>query len=325
MNLLDLNLPKIKSSNYLKNDENETTFVKLKHVYKAQNSKLINISKNLRTINCNNYRSKNENNTKLESNEINNSIKSLLQKNISIRPSLRPLINVKQSCSKRNYLKMQKLTPSKDHIFIKRNPNEVNNMSNFINKLNKLFIAKSRSHIKVVNDISKKLLKENEEDTHGNKLYNDTEEEKKDSIVYYLDKNNVKKMIKTKLTKKIQLRKNLINIQPYKNLENIRIKISKFTSLGYGNIKRIKFLENFAQEKLRNNITPNNMNKLCINQSKRNKLKFIIKKKLKKIGHEMNDNQNYMQIIKNHIESSIDNARRQIDFFSNEIEKEMNS
>lgn len=317
MKLLKLNLPKIKSSRDSRNNEKETTFVKLKPIYKEPNRKLIKIPKNLRTINYNNYQSS----TKFDTNEINSSIKSLLKKNISIKHNLRPLINIKQSLSTRHFSKVQKLSPNKEHIFRKRNPDEINNMRNFINKLDKLF--GTNSHLKVVNDISKELIKENEGDTHGNRLYNDSEEEKKDSIVYYLDKNNIKKMIKTKLTKNVKIKKNLTNIRPYKDLENIRIKTSKFTPFGYGNIQKIKFFENFAQERLRDNISPNNVPKLCISESKRNKLKMIIQKKLKDIGNEMNDNQNSMQNIKKLIETSILKARNQIDFVSNEIDKEM--
>ena len=319
MNLLKLKLPKIKSPRDSRNNEKEITFIKLTPIYKEPNRKIIKIPKNLRTINYNNYQST----TKFETNEINNSIKSFLRNNISIKHNLRPIINIKQSFSTRHLSKAQKLSPNKEHLSRKRNPNEINNMNNFINKLDKIF--GTNSHLKVVNDINKELFKENEGDTHGNRLYNDSEEEKKDSIVYYLDKNNVKKMIKTKLTKKVKIQKNLTNIRPYKDLENIRIKTSKFTPFGYENIQKIKFFENFAQERLRGNLSPNNVTNLCISESKRNKLKMIIKKKLKDIGNEMNDNQNNLQNIKKLIETSIKKARKQIDFVSNEIDKEMNS
>ena len=53
-----------------------------------------------------------------------------------------------------------------------------------------------------MNNINKYLFRDNENPTNGNKLYNDTEEEKKESLTFFFDKNNMKKYAKKESYKK---------------------------------------------------------------------------------------------------------------------------
>ena len=253
------------------------------------------------------------------SKDINESIKNFLRKNISTKNSLSPRYNLKKITSPKYFKQIQSINQNKEKIFNRKNKSNTNVMDGFLFNLQK--ISGTKTELKRVNNISKYLFRDNENPTNGNKLYNDTEEEKKESLTFFFDKNNMKNMLKKNLTKKINIKKNILNIQP-KFLDKFHIQSSSFTPFGYNNIRRIKYLENMAQEKLKNNFsTPKKIDYFNY-ESKREKFKTVLRKKMKDLGQEMIDNKETMKNINKRIESCLKKARSELEVFAESIEKE---
>ena len=320
MKLLRLKLPEIKNSRKLYNEEKESSFIKLTIHNQSKTTKLVRIPKNVRTINYNNYLSQRESFSKLEnSKDINASIKSFLLKNISTKNNLSPKYNLKKITSPKYFNQIQYINKNKEKIFNRKNRSNTNVMDGLLFNLQK--ISGTKTELKRVNNINKYLFRDNENPTNGNKLYNDTEEEKKESLTFFFDKNNMKNMLKKNLTKKINIKKNILNIQP-KFLDKFHIQSSSFTPFGYNNIRRIKYLENMAQEKLKNNFsTPKKIDYFNY-ESKREKFKTVLRKKMKDLGQEMIDNKETMKNINKRIESCLKKARSELEVFAESIEKE---
>ena len=323
MKLLRLRLPSIIKSRGIFSEEKETSFTKLRNKNQAKTFRLIKIPKNIRAINCKDYCSNKEKSSNLDiSNENNTSIKSLLLKSITMKHNLSPIIDLKKISSTSHLNEIHKFSPlNKKFIFYRRNQSKTNDMNNFLVKLDKIFGNKSR--IKMVNNITKELIKENDDQTNGNTIYDNDEEERKNSITYFLDKNNVKKMIKTSLTKNVPIMKNILKIPPPKPLiDNFHIKTTKFTPLKARNIRKIKFVQNMMKKKLKNNLESIEKNNLNLSETKRDKYKFILKKKIKILGQEMNDNRNNMKSLDKQMESCIQRARDHIEKFAKIIENQ---
>ena len=320
MKLLRLKLPAIKNSRKLYNEEKESSFIKLTIHNQSKTTKLVRIPKNVRTINYNNYLSQRESFSKLEnSKDINASIKSFLLKNISTKNSLSPKYNLKKITSPKYFNQIQYINQNKEKIFNRKNKSNANVMNGFLYNLQK--ISGTNTELKRVNNISKYLFRDNENPTNGNKLYNDTEEEKKESLTFFLDKNNMKNLLKKNLTKKINIKKNILNMRP-KFLNKFHIQSLSFTPFGYNNIRRIKYFENMAQEKLKNNFSTPKKIDYFNNESKREKFKTVLRKKMKDLGQEMKDNKETMKNINKRIESCLKKARSELEVFAESIEKE---
>ena len=239
-----------------------------------------------------------------------------------MKHNLSPIIDLKKISSTSHLNEIHKISPlNKKFIFYRRNQSKTNDMNNFLVKLDKIFGNKSR--IKMVNNITKELIKENDDQTNGNTIYDNDEEERKNSITYFLDKNNVKKMIKTSLTKNVPIMKNILKIPPPKPLiDNFHIKTTKFTPLEARNIRKIKIVQNMMKKKLKNNLESIEKNNLNLSETKRDKYKFILKKKIKILGQEMNDNRNNMKSLDKQMESCIQRARDHIEKFAKIIENQ---
>ena len=320
MKLSRFKLPAITNSKSLQNDEKESSFRKLTIHNKNTTNKFIKIPKNVRTVNYNHYLSKRESLSKFEtSKSINDPIKSFLIKNISCSNNLSPRLNLKKTNSQKKYNIFQNISQNKEKIFNGKNKSKTNDMNLFLFKLDKIFGAKNE--IKTVHNI-KQLLRESENPTNGNKLYSDTEEEKKESLTYFIYKNNMKNMIKKSLTKKIQIKKNILKIKP-KIFDNFHIQSLSFSPFSYNDLRKVKYYESMAQEKIKNSFsTPKKINLFNINESKREKFKTVLRKKLKSLGQEMTDNKQNMKNINKEIESCLKKATSQLEVFAKSIEKE---
>ena len=137
-----------------------------------------------------------------------------------------------------------------------------------------------------------------------------------------MDKNDIKKKLKVKLTKNNNKSKNRIKPKTIQDLENFHLKIPRYIPYGYENIRNIKFFQIMAQERLKNVSAPKFSNYMQLNDLKMKKFKFILKKKMKDIGNEMKDNQSYMKSLDKQIESCIQKARNKLKIFSEKISKE---
>ena len=322
MKLLKFKLPAINNSRrfHVEEKEKESSFVKLTIHNKSKTTKLIRIPKNVRTINYNNYLSQRESLSKIEtSKDINESIKNFLLKNITTKNSLSQKYNLKKITSPKYFSKINNINQNKEKIFNRKNKSNTNDINGFLFNLDK--ISGTKTELKRVNNISKQLFRDNENPTNGNKLYNDTEEEKKESLTFFVDKNNMKNLLKKNLTKKINIKKNILNSRP-KFLDKFHIQSSNFTPFGYNNIRRIKYFENMAQERLKNSFnTPKKIDYFNYG-SKREKFKSVLRKKMKNLGQEMNDNKETMKSINKRIESCLKKARSELELYAESIEKE---
>lgn len=322
MKLLRTKLPIIKSSQIVKNDEKETNFQKLSIYNKNNNLKVIKIPKKVVPKNYNDYLSHRESLSQFETtHEKNESIKSFLFKNISVNYNLSPKFNLKKLSSTNNFRKIQKVysNDESETKFNRNSINKTNDMNLFLLKLDKMFGIKS--DLRRINDISKELYKDNENPTNGNKLYNDTEEEKKESFTYFIDRNNMKNILKKNLTRKINIKRNILKIKQ-KDSDDFKIKSTSFIPFGYNNIRKLKYFENMIHEKINNNNTLQEKNDYFKIESKKEKFKSVLRKKMRNLGIEMKNNKNYMKNINQRIDNCLLNARNKLENFAKTIEKD---
>lgn len=323
MKLLRTKLPIIKSSQIVKSDEKETNFQKLSIYNKNNNLKVIKIPKKVVPKNYNDYLSHRESISQFETtHEKNESIKSFLFKNISVNYNLSPKFNLKKLSSTNNFRKIQKVysNDESETKFNRNSINKTNDMNLFLLKLDKMFGIKS--DLRRINDISKELYKDNENPTNGNKLYNDTEEEKKESFTYFIDKNNMKNILKKNLTRKINIKRNILKMKQ-KDSDDFKIKSTSFIPFGYNNIRKLKYFENMIHEKINNNNnTLQEKNDYFKIESKKEKFKSVLRKKMRNLGIEMKNNKNYMKNINQRIDNCLLNARNKLENFAKTIEKD---
>jgi hypothetical protein len=328
MTLSRLKFPFIKSSrNSELNIENEINLInRLNSPKGVQRYKFIKIPKNIRAINYYNSKNRIDNNsTKIDtSNNINNnynSVQTLLSKNLSLNSNLKPKIDLKKCISMKNVIRNKILSLNQSKISKRRNESEENDISLFLNKLDRIYgINRQMGKIKRVNDISKELIKKDENNTNGNEIYNSTEEEQKDSITYILDKDDTKKMLKIKLTKLKP--KNKFNFKKIQDMEKFHLKIPKYIPYGFENIRKIKYFQNLAQERLKIDNTPKMINYMQLNDLKLKKFRLVLKKKMENLGNQMENDQLDMKNIDKQIESCIQRARNNLDFYSEKIIEE---
>lgn len=325
MTLSRLKFPFIKSSrNNSLNLEKEMNLINRLTCPKGeQRYKLIKIPKNIRSINYYNSINHIDNSIKIDTSNSNNhnSVQTLLSKNLSLNSNLKPKIDLKKFSSTKNAPRNKILSLNQSKIIKRRNKSEENNISLFLNKLDRIYgINHKIDKIKRVKDISKELIKKDENNTNGNEVYNSTEEEQKDSITYILDKNDTKKMLKIKLTKNKS--KNKLNLKKIQDFEKCHLNIPKYIPYGFENIRKIKFFQNLAQERLKNDNSSKMVNYMQLNDLKLKKFRLILKKKMKDLGNQMENDQSDMKKIDKQIESCIQRARNNLDYYSEKIIKE---
>ena len=315
-----LKFPLINNSrNYKINDEEKNIF-KLSSPKNIQNFRAIKIPKNIRSINYQISKKKIDNSKSESTNSYYNSIQTLLSKNLSISNNLKPKFDIKKITSTKSILRNKILSLNQDKLVVRRNQSEENDISLFLNKLDRMYGVNPQ--LKMINDISKELIKENENNTNGNEVFNNTEEELKESISYILGKDDIKKKIKIKLTRNNNNSVNKTNLNKIPDLENFHLNIPRYIPYGYENIKNLKYIQNFAQEKLKFGSTTKSIDYNKLNDLKFKKLKFIMKKKIKDLGNKMKDNQLYMKDIDDQIASCIQKARNNLKIFSEKLSKE---
>ena len=318
--LTRLKFPIIKSPRNSQNLDKESNLLKLTYPKNLQNFKVIKVPKNIRAINIHNSKNQIDNSKRGDTtSSYYNSIQTLLSKNLSINNNLKTKADLKKISSTKMNIRNKILSLNQDKMF-RRNQSEDNDISLFLNKLDRIYGISPQ--LKIISDISKELIKEDENNTNGNVTYNNTEEEQKDSVTYILDKNDIKKKLKVKLTKNNNKSKNRIKPKTIQDLENFHLKIPRYIPYGYENIRNIKFFQIMAQERLKNVSAPKFSNCMQLNDLKMKKFKFILKKKMKDIGNEMKDNQSYMKSLDKQIESCIQKARNKLKIFSEKISKE---
>ena len=318
--LTRLKFPIIKSPRNSQNLDKESNLLKLTYPKNLQNFKVIKVPKNIRAINIHNSKNQIDNSKRGDTtSSYYNSIQTLLSKNLSINNNLKTKADLKKISSTKMNIRNKILSLNQDKMF-RKNQSEENDISLFLNKLDRIYGISPQ--LKIISDISKELIKEDENNTNGNVTYNNTEEEQKDSVTYILDKNDIKKKLKVKLTKNNNKSKNRIKPKTIQDLENFHLKIPRYIPYGYENIRNIKFFQIMAQERLKNVSAPKFSNCMQLNDLKMKKFKFILKKKMKDIGNEMKDNQSYMKSLDKQIESCIQKARNKLKIFSEKISKE---
>ena len=318
--LTRLKFPIIKSPRNSQNLDKESNLLKLTYPKNLQNFKVIKVPKNIRAINIHNSKNQIDNSKRGDTtSSYYNSIQTLLSKNLSINNNLKTKADLKKISSTKMNIRNKILSLNQDKMF-RKNQSEENDISLFLNKLDRIYGISPQ--LKIISDINKELIKEDENNTNGNVTYNNTEEEQKDSVTYILDKNDIKKKLKVKLTKNNNKSKNRIKPKTIQDLENFHLKIPRYIPYGYENIRNIKFFQIMAQERLKNVSAPKFSNCIQLNDLKMKKFKFILKKKMKDIGNEMKDNQSYMKSLDKQIESCIQKARNKLKIFSEKISKE---
>ena len=318
--LTRLKFPIIKSPRNSQNLDKESNLLKLTYPKNLQNFKVIKVPKNIRAINIHNSKNQIDNSKRGDTtSSYYNSIQTLLSKNLSINNNLKTKADLKKISSTKMNIRNKILSLNQDKMF-RKNQSEENDISLFLNKLDRIYGISPQ--LKIISDINKELIKEDENNTNGNVTYNNTEEEQKDSVTYILDKNDIKKKLKVKLTKNNNKSKNRIKPKTIQDLENFHLKIPRYIPYGYENIRNIKFFQIMAQERLKNVSAPKFSNGMQLNDLKMKKFKFILKKKMKDIGNEMKDNQSYMKSLDKQIESCIQKARNKLKIFSEKISKE---
>ena len=312
-----LKFPLINNSrNYKINDEEKNIF-KLSSPKNIQNYRAIKIPKNIRSINYQISKKKIDNSKSVSTNSYYNSIQTLLSKNLSISNNLKPKFDNKKNTSTKSILRNKILALNQDKLVVRRNQSEENDISLFLNKLDRMYGVNPQ--LKMINDISKELIKENENNTNGNEVFNNTEEELKESISYILGKDDIKKKIKIKLTRNNNNSVNKTNLNKIPDLENFHLNIPRYIPYGYENIKNLKYIQNLAQEKLKFGSTTKSIDYNKLNDLKFKKFKFIMKKKINDLGNKMKDNQLYMKDIDDQIASCIQKARNNLKIFSEKL------
>ena len=165
------------------------------------------------------------------------------------------------------------------------------------------------------NIIRKKLIKNSEEQTNENELYNGTEIGKKEQLTFFINKNNIKTIIQNNQPKKIEIRKDLLKTKP-KVYEDFQDKNIKFIPNSYRNIRTIKSFQSITRNKPKNNFNIfESKNYSNLNEPKNDKIKSILRKKLRNLGNEMTENKKSLKKINDEINSCFLKATAKLKLF----------
>ena len=330
MNLLKNQLPLLKPNKILLNEDKGIDINELKlTIYNNQNN--AHISKtplNLRNIISPNSLKKNMN-KKLKSigvnsveniNEQNYLIKKFLYGNINSNKYLKPIKKLSKSNSSLN------LKNNKYSYFFKDSENDKNNNkleSNSKDSITFILFKQFNKNIGInfklnkISNINRYLIKENENDTNGNLIYDDYNEEKKESITFVINKNNSREFIKKRLTKKFPNNK-IIN-HNNKKIEDFRFYGKRFNSPGIKNIRRIKYLQEIMQQKNNNNKNNDNNKRKSQKDKFTNKYNSILKDKLEDMKNKIKNNGKNLLKMDGLLQSCVNEAKNQFDIEAKNI------
>ena len=239
-------------------------------------------------------------------NNRNNLIKNFLYQKIECKKYLRPIKNLSKSISTSN---IQKNTES----FFNNDKDEKNKKNNMTYLIFQKFSKKfgNNSNINQITNINKYLLKKNGNDTNGNFLYNDYDDERKETITFIINNNNSKEFIKTKLTKKFPENKiKKININN-KLIDNFRFHGKIFNSPALKNIREIKYLQEMVQRKNKKNLYFIYDKNEKSNLLKHDKYNYILKGKIKNMEDQIDNTGKNLKEMDRQLYSYLTNAKNQ--------------
>ena len=177
------------------------------------------------------------------------------------------------------------------------------------NKFNMVF--NRNRNINRINNINKYLIKNNENDTNGNFIYNDYDEEKKESITFILKNNNSKEFYKKRLTKN-----NQDAFTNNKLLDNFKFYGKRFDSPAIKNIKKIKYIQAILQQKNKDININNEQSAKKINCVNYGNYDYILREKLRDIENKIDSTGRNLLRMDNMIKSCLVGSRIQ---FENDI------
>ena len=222
-----------------------------------------------------------------------NIINNFLHQKISIKKNLKPIKTLRKNNSAINIKDIG-----------------IQDKNNLTLKLFKKFDQNYKnSKLKKLSHIDKVLIKENENDTNGNVIYENYDEEKKESMVSIINNNNIKEFIKKRLTKNIS---DKIDKKYNCKIDDFKFYQKKFESPRIKNIRRIKFIQDFIHQK---SICNNN----CYDKDKLEKNNYInqyntfLKGKFKGMENEINNNGKDLKKMNQLLDACINNAKQQFD------------
>ena len=168
-----------------------------------------------------------------------------------------------------------------------------------------------------ITNINKYLIKNNENETNGNFIYNDYNEEKKETFTFIINSKNSKELFKKKLTKKNNdnsNNKNCSNII----LNNFKFDRKKYISPTEKNIRKIKYLQELIKQKNNNNKNLSNKNKLLKN-IKNDKYNCFIRENIKNIDNKIDYTTRNLMNLDKLIKSCLDDSNKQFNLDSKNI------
>jgi hypothetical protein len=249
MNSFKYKLPILRLNKYYLNGQTKSRINNLKlniyncqsHSHKNQsilklrnNNSFNNIGKIVRNNNTNDLENKNDEHY---------FIKKFLNQNVR---QLKPIKNIAKCKSTMNLYKDKYDYIFKDELNYSNKNNKDDNFSYIFNKYNKKF--GNNPNLNKITNINKHLIKDNENDTNGNFIYDDYNEEKKESITFILNNNNSKEFMKKRLTKDNNNENKIIS-QDNKEIDDFKYQGKKYNSPGIKNIKKIKYIQERMQHK----------------------------------------------------------------------------
>ena len=163
--------------------------------------------------------------------------------------------------------------------------------------------------LKKISHIDKVLIKENENDTNGNVIYENYDEEKKESMTSIINNNNIREFIKKRLTKNISEK---VDKKDNYKIDNFKYFQKKFESPRIKNIRRIKFIQEFIRQK---NICDNNSCYIDKLEKKNhiNQYNSFLKGKFKGMENEINNNEKDLGKMNKLLDKCMNNAKKQFD------------
>lgn len=238
----------------------------------------------------------------------NNLIRELLYQKIKINKYLRPIRLLQKSNSSVNINNIKY-----NFLFNENNENDNTNYKKsntflLFNKFNGKF--GNNLNIKKITNINRYLIKNNENDTNGNFIYNDYDEEKKESITFIIKNNNSKEFYKKRLTKN-----NQDAFTNNKLLDDFKFYGKRFDSPAIKNIKKIKYIQAILQQKSKDINIKNEKSekKICVNYGNYD---YILREKLKGIENQIDSTGRNLLRMDNMIKSCLVGSRIQ---FENDI------
>ena len=317
MDYINYKLPNLYTNRISLNNEknNDIDNLKLSNYNKSIKNNSIRTPQNLRyTFSLKdlekNYKTNNINSSKHLFSTLNvkdNLVEKFLHQKIKIKKYLKPIKKIKKNNSAMNIYN-DKL---KKNLFNEINYKENKNKKNLTYLLFKKFDRNYNINYKKISNLNKFLIKDNENDTNGNSIYVNYDEEKKDSMTCVVNKSGGEEFIKKRLTKKIN--ENNKKDKCNNIISDFIFSKGRYESPKIKNIKRIKFIQEIVQQKNKDNIN----NKDYQNKNMRNihsdKYDYILKDKIKYMENKIRYNGSDLDKMNKLIESCLTKAKQQFD------------